>query len=405
MKDSEILAPKILLLTHGTPGSQGIGELFLREIASYYPKGRLFRYSLIDTPQNDVSETWLGFHSITYSVHFSALPVISSWRQFNFTQFSSNTVASGIIGFIKENDIDMVWSILNSGYTIYLSKILIERLSIPFVFTVWDTPEHIAKNQHLDGYTKRSMLRNFKFVLQKGRRVAVASEGMRNEFRARYGIESIVIIHGIHPSLWHKPSLKLKSEHECTIGFAGSLHCKKEWNAFLSSIRDLEGREGFNIRMRFIGRFPRFGARKGPFIDFTGVLSLPDTVTALSQTDVAYVPYWFERKRSYMARTAFPSKISAYTAAGIPILYHGPTDSSPRYFIDKYPVGLCCHSLDINDIKGILRLLLFDYDVREKAGVAQQRALKEILGLESMLQRFATLLDIDRHALLPLNPM
>jgi hypothetical protein len=71
--------------------------------------------------------------------------------------------------------------------------------------------------------------------------------------------------------------------------------------------------------------------------------------------------------------------------------------------MDKYPIGLCCHSLEIKNIQQTLRSLLFNCHVRAQAGIAQQRALQEELGLECMLQRFASLLGIDRSVLLPLD--
>lgn len=397
------LAPKLLLLTNGDPNANGIGELFLRDIASYYPPGRLFRFSLVDTPKQIVKGTWLGFHSVTRSVQYSSIPGLSSLRQLIFCRFTSNAIVADIERFIKENDIDIVWAVLNSGYMIYLSKRLMARLSTPFVFTVWDTPEFFAKTRHLDYFTKRFMLQSFAHVLQKGRRVAVASEGMRDEFRKKYDVESIVMIHGIHPAFWYKPALELKSKYECTIGFAGSLYSKREWNAFVKAVRNLDRIEGHKVSIRFIGRFPRFGARKEPFIDLIGRLSFQDTLKALQKTDVAYIPYWFDRKRSYIVKTAFPSKLSAYTAAGIPVFYHGPVDSSPKYFMDKYRIGLCCHSLEIKDIQETLRSLLFECNVRVQAGAEQQRALDEELGLECFLLRFATLLGIDRCILLPLD--
>lgn len=398
------LAPKVLLLTHGDPNAQGIGELFLRDIASYYPPGRLFRYSLVDMPKQLANGIWYGFNSITRLVRYSAIFGLSSLRQWVFYRFSSNEIVDELELFIRKNGIDVVWVVLNSGYTIYLAKCLMERLSTKFVFTVWDTPEYFAKNQHFDFFTKRFLLKTFAEVLQKGRQIAVASEGMKNEFRERYGVESIVMIHGVHPLFWRKPSLELKSKYEYTIGFAGSLYCKREWNALVSAICNLEKIEGHKIRIRFIGRFPRFGALKEPLVDLTGVLSFQDALTALSKTDVVYVPYWFDRKYSYIVKTAFPSKLSAYVTSGIPIFYHGPIDSSPKHFMDKYPVGLCCHSLELEDIQKTLRSLLFEYDVRAQAGLEQQRALEEELGLECFLRRFATLLGIDRNLLLSLDP-
>jgi hypothetical protein len=128
-----------------------------------------------------------------------------------------------------------------------------------------------------------------------------------------------------------------------------------------------------------------------------------DTLTELAAADGAYGPYWFDRRHAWAARTAFPSKISAYEAAGVPVFYHGPRQSSPTDFLQRHPVGLSCHSLDVPDIQRTLRTLLFDQDVRASFAPARASALEERLGLDAMLRHFAELLGIDRAQLLPLD--
>jgi hypothetical protein len=132
-------------------------------------------------------------------------------------------------------------------------------------------------------------------------------------------------------------------------------------------------------------------------------LSLADALTELASTDVAYVPYWFDRGHARAAQTSFPNKISAYVAAGVPVFYHGPRESSPADFLQRYPVGQSCHSLDAADIQRTLRTLLFDRALRESFARARQCVLEECLGLEAMLRRFAELLGIERDQLLPLR--
>jgi hypothetical protein len=82
--------------------------------------------------------------------------------------------------------------------------------------------------------------------------------------------------------------------------------------------------------------------------------------------------------------------------------YHGPADSTPSYFLSKYPVGICCPTLEFKDIRETLQRLLSDMTLRQSGALARRKALEEELGLEVMVQRFASLLNVDRRALLPL---
>jgi hypothetical protein len=266
------------------------------------------------------SENWLDFAAQTYLVPpFSRFPIKSSWRQWKFNLRQVKILAQEIEAVIKRETIGLVWSILDSADMIYLTDYLMKTLQIQFIVTVWDAPEYFAHNLNFDPLTIKLLLKTYADVLHKARNIAVASEGMQKIYRECFGIESIVMIHGMHPK--NCITQPLQSGNEYIIGFAGSLYCKKEWNALINCLEDLDATlNRRKVRIRFIGRFPRFGARKAPFVEMAGTMTFADTVQKLSQVDAAYLPYWFDRKHSYIVRTAFPSKLSAYVAAGVPVL-------------------------------------------------------------------------------------
>lgn len=394
--------PKVLLVTQGNPKSSGVAELFLRELASHYPPTRLVRYTLIPAPTGEVDTSWLGFRAFAHAVEYSSLPLLSTWKHRQFNRRSGPAIAEEIRGLIRDEQIDLIWMILNSANAVSLADQLTSEDLLPVVTTVWDDPEFVAETHYLDPWTTRGVLRRFSSVLQRSRRVAVASEGMAEAYASKYHVHGIPLIHGLHPSLWRTPAQTAAHKTAHIVGFAGSLHCKTEWNALVAAIDDWNRGDDLPIRVRFIGQFPRFGAHRAPFVEHVGSLSLPEALNALAATDVAYVPYWFDRRRAWAAKTAFPSKLSAYVAAGVPVLYHGPADSSPAIFLRRYPVGMSCHSLQSGDIRRTLRTLLCDQEVRESAAKERRRALDEQLGAEAMLRRFADVIGVDRARLLPI---
>lgn len=402
MKENHPDPPIVLLITQGDPRSTGVGELFLSELASHYPPGRLVRYTLVAGAVDGIPDSWLGFRSVTRHVEQSSLPLLSTWRQHAFSRRSLQPITDEIDGLVKQHHIDLIWIGLNSANTVSLAERLVAG-STPVVGIVWDDPEYLAAAQHLDPWTTRRTLRRFSSVLKALRRVAVASDGMATLYGPKYGVRGIVMIHGIHPSRWRESRVSTAPKTEYTVGFAGSLHSKREWNSLIAALDDWNRREPTRVKVRFIGRFPRRGARRAAFVETVGPLSLEDTLTELASTDVAYVPYWFDRRHAWAARTAFPSKISAYVAAGAPVFYHGPRQSSPADFLQRYPVGLSCHSLGIADIQRTLRTLFFDQEVRASLERARASALEERLGSEAFLRQFAELLGIDRRQLLPLE--
>jgi hypothetical protein len=402
MKEAHPDPPNVLLITQGDPRSTGVGELFLSELGAHYPPGRLVRYTLVAGAVHGMPDSWLGFRSVTRHIEHSSLPILSTWRHHTFARRSLPAVVAEIDDLIRQHQIDLIWIGLNSANTVSLAERLLAGRT-PVVGIVWDDPEYLAAAQHLDPWTTRRTLRRFASVLKGLRRVAVASDGMAMLYGPKYGVRGIVMIHGIHPSRWRESRVTTAPKTEYTVGFAGSLHCKREWNSLIAALDDWNRREPTRVNVRFIGRFPRRGARRAAFVETVGPLPLDETLAELAATDVAYVPYWFDRRHAWAARTAFPSKISAYVAAGTPVFYHGPRQSSPTDFLQRHPVGLSCHSLGIADMQRTLRTLLFDREARASFARARAVALEERLGSEAFLRQFAELLGIDRTQLLPLE--
>jgi hypothetical protein len=266
---------------------------------------------------------------------------------------------------------------------------------LPLVVTVWDAPEYFITNGRLDPWARRRILSIFDHVASHAQTISVASDGMKALYEGRYGTRGVTMAHGIDRRHWRQRPASPAAEDRLVIAFAGSLYAKQEWNALVGAIEGSGGTiAGRRVSIRFVGRFPRLGARTATFVEKAGPHSFDESMEQLSQADVAYLPYWFDPRRALIAQTSFPGKMSAYVAAGVPVLYHGPRDSSPTLFLQQYPVGVGCHSLRHREIISALEKLASDVPTLEAASAVRQRALDEVLGLEAMLRRFADLLGI-----------
>ena len=137
-------------------------------------------------------------------------------------------------------------------------------------------------------------------------------------------------------------------------------------------------------------------------IEYLGWRPVRETIKVMAQTDVTYLPYWFDKSRQFFVHLCFPNKLSTYLAAGRPVIYHGPEESSVAKFFQRFPVGPCCYSLEPDAIVDSLNRLISDprfyaYSVR-----AGQDALNKELSLEVLRRRFASLMGIEESQLLPL---
>lgn len=123
----------------------------------------------------------------------------------------------------------------------------------------------------------------------------------------------------------------------------------------------------------------------------------------MSEADLCYLPYWFDRRHAETVKMSFPSKLSAYVAAGRPVLFHGPADSTPARFLDRYAVGVSCNSDQPATLLEAIERCAWDADLCRGYPAARSRALEEELGLEAMIRRFADFLSVKRSDLAPLR--
>src|SRR5262249_8338932 len=124
-------------------------------------------------------------------------------------------------------------------------------------------------------------------------------------------------------------------------------------------------------------------------IRFFGFRRSDEATRLLSRAHVGYVPYWFDLKYSDCVRQCFPNKISLYISSNLPILYHGPADSSVQRFLEKYPVGLACNTLDPVAIAETVRRFLHEEQLRATAGIAREAAIAQELGVSAARRRLA----------------
>ena len=220
------------------------------------------------------------------------------------------------------------------------------------------------------------------------------SEPMRLAYRHMTNTDPICLRHGIAPESIRRSSRPADS-NEFVIGFAGSLYAKREWNALLAGIKRVGGRlAGKPIAVRFVGRPPRFGARHHGCVDYRGPSGLSETIRLLSEVDVCYLPYWMDRRHEEVTRLSFPSKLSAYVAANRPVLFHVPRGSSPDLFLQDYPVGFPCYSLDPKEVAYTLARFADEGPAVAQMANERRRAVEQELGHDVMLRRFASFIDV-----------
>jgi len=405
--------PRVLLLISWSPSSKHGGEVLLRTLLRHYPEKRLCCFALLPNCDGLNPMDLEGFpiscapspregsirrfgHLVA---HLSSLVLHQYIRRIRLKSLIEQAVRIG-----RENKIEMVWAVLNRPTIIYMAESVASALGARLVTTVMDPPERLAVALGLDGLSRRYMLRAFAKVLHSSARCGVASETMKEEYRELHGVDPVVLIHGVHPDLVRPPSTELAGEDTFVIGLAGSIYAVREWESLLSALSSVNwciGRR--EVIVRVLGSSMHLRTQGKMHVEYLGWRSVEETLDIVSRCDIAYVPYWFDESYSLAVRLSFPNKLATYLAAGRPVFYHGPEESSPARFFQRFPVGLCCHSLKEDDIIKTLSRFVADRDLYANAALQTQAAVGQELNLRVLLRRFAELIGISEADLLPLR--
>jgi glycosyltransferase involved in cell wall biosynthesis len=227
---------------------------------------------------------------------------------------------------------------------------------------------------------------------------------MREEYRRRYGRDSVVLIHGAHPSLRHPPATALRHPGELVIGVAGNLYSATEWYALLRALDTVNWTVADRrVRIRVMGPDLVLYRQRKINIEFLGWRPMREALDLLAETDLAYLPYFFDERFRLTVKLCFPTKLTAYLASGLPVLFHGPEDSAPVRFFGRYPIGICCHTLESQGIVQCLRRFVEDPVFYSQAVQAGTRALDEELDLRIFLERFAAMIGVDSAVMRPIS--
>lgn len=405
--------PRLLIVSPNPPGDGSVNEILLRDLALLYPSVLISCFAVVN-PGVTMASTWtpsellatmpVEMHRWVHKLTYRRLPAVAvpaarmaagvgTWMR------QLPALRARAISFAREQRAEAVWGILNSPVLYPLAVDVADALEVPLYSSVWDPPERMAEEFKLDPISRRVALHHFDRAIGRSTRVSVISEGMRDAFETKYGIEPVILRHGLRSDICRPPASAPHDPNRLTIGFAGSIYTPDQFRALTSALDSLNWRVGErDLLMILYGAHGHESVADHPRIERRGWLPVERVVEELASTDVVYLPYRFDEAHAISVRTAFPTKLSTYLATGRPILYHGPFDSTPRRFFDRYPAAVCCHSMSESDL--IDALGRFDdveaYGAMTRAGA---RALREELGHETTRRRLAELFGVDVAAL------
>jgi hypothetical protein len=235
--------------------------------------------------------------------------------------------------------------------------------------------------------------------MKASKRAMVVSEAMVRQYERDYGVPCVIVRHAFEDDIV-RSVVPAKDESVVRIGFAGTLYDQSQLNCLIAALNlmgwSIDGRP---ISLRLIGNFYRFTELSGPAnIELLGWRSTEDTRRLLSECDFAYLPVPFAARYLEFARLAFPTKLSAFLAAGCPVLVHAPDFAAPVPFCREQGFGVACTSMDASTLKQAIEELMAPATYEILQGNVRRTCI-EHFSRAVMKRQFAQFIGVDEALL------
>ena len=410
------MVPKVLLLTSQVPGNAGVGEIYLRDLCRLYPPGRMCCLHLAPSrakvlealPCADLRS--MPFLSLPAGGGLGALPAmpliqpVARWAYRHYVDWVAlPPLLARAAAFARQQHVATLWVPLHAPWILRIAAPLAEVLGIDLVTTVWDPPAYNLKHNCAvtDAGLNQQLLECFARTMRRAKRCAVMSDAMGQLYQQQFGTQGVVLVHS-PPGSRPEPAAGASDGPEFVIAYAGSMYARAEWEALVTGL-DRHGWRigGKPVKIRMMTATLN-GARTDPaHIELLGWRPTDEALAILSAASLAYLPYWMDPAFDEAVRLAFPTKLCTYVAAGVPVLYHGPPQGSPARFMQRYPVGVACASLDPEAVFAALQGFLTDQAAVRRAREACQAACAGDLGRAVYRRRFAEFIGVSEEDLVP----
>ena len=237
--------------------------------------------------------------------------------------------------FINDHDFDKIlYSLRGDSLFIahYVNKIL-KKKSYGFVE---DGIERERSRFNKDFVNYKSF---FYSLISTSDVLFVISENMKKEYQKLNN--NITVLRPYSVKVRTKSSY---SKNNIKIVFAGNLYAKDELIIFLKFLEKFSKNKNVNIQFNIITNSNKIPKSEIIKINKYDWLSENNLSEILLESDFSYLPYPFTQNMSETVKIAFPSKAALYLSHDLPVIFHGPSQSSFTRFNKKYNVGICIHN-------------------------------------------------------------
>lgn len=373
------------------PGTGSVGEIFLAEMIRQVDIDQICCYAAwsrnyaVRVEAEDMRELRIKYRELPeerlLKKNSSSQAHARHWAELD-------SIVEDAIAFGKENRVEVLMACMVSPSVVRMTQRIADGLNARLACLIWDPPESTMQLMGFDTAMYEAVIADYRGCIRRADKLAVASYGMASDILLKFGKKANVLVRGATGRL---PLRQTKDPSRFTIGFCGSIYSTDAFVAFLEALHDHKWLvNGKPVTFKILSNsfvVPVNAAGHHADLRFLGHRSLQETQSIMSECDALYLPYWFEQSYEQSVRNCFPDKMVTYLCAGGPVFFHGPEDSSVTRFMERFDVGVRCHSLESKTIMRALESIAADDTQRAKFYAAGTAAIEEELNMDVFRSR------------------
>jgi glycosyltransferase involved in cell wall biosynthesis len=250
---------------------------------------------------------------------------------------------------------DVVYTMVFSGGTLAYASWIARHFGVPLV-------AHVAD----DGLeTETGGARTSVADLLTGADVRVSiSEEMRQEYAARYGVDSHVLHNGASEELFAPAAVADTRNGEFVIRYLGSIVPGQHFGAIEDIAAAVRSLAGAGLKVRFEmwgGSWTRQHAESladGRAVVYCGGIGQAEGFALLKTADLLVIPVSFDAASFAKNRLSLPTKLAECLASGTPTLVYGPAGAAPVEFCRRHRVGSFIDERSVDRLAAFIRRMV-----------------------------------------------
>lgn len=361
----------VLILSGFTIQGGWGGGVIMRSLLKDYEGGFNFFWTTFSTEDNKQLKPYDGVGMLNFQTWY-----LNGQGRFNFIlKLDALLFSLNFKSLLRKHQIDALWIVLGPDYNqLFKLSQLIPRLDLPIHISVHDDP--VIEITPVKKEKARQLLSS---ILNSATSVDVISERMQRAYQQQYGIQAQVVTRGIPPDF---PNNNLRALNTVDILMAGNGNASAPWPLpLLKAIEHLNKTQPAILHL-FDSKFKKCENNMIKAYD-----QIDESIfnSFLSKIHLGYACDDLEPERIAFAQLSLPTKIITYIGAGIPFVYHGPSDSTVGDLLKKYKAGIVVDSNDPIQLSDSFLYLLNHYDSFQEEC---KRAVRETFSQSKIQQSF-----------------